>query len=150
MALARRRIDPAKAKLSGEALARIDALTPAEIERNAREDLDNPPLTAEELARGLFGRRVRKKRVELGLSQAEFAREFELSVATVRDWEQGRTRPGKTAQSFMVLLERMSKTALQAAPSSHKAARRKERPRKGASATRTARKATARQKAAKR
>jgi putative transcriptional regulator len=150
MALVRRRIDPAKVKLSGEALARIDALTPADIEGNAREDLDNPPLTAEELARGLFGRRVRKKRVELGLSQVEFAREFELSVATVRDWEQGRTRPGKTAQSFMALLERMSKTALRSASGPHDAVRRKGRPRKGASAARTARKATVRQKAAKR
>jgi putative transcriptional regulator len=149
MALVRRRIDPAKVKLSPEARARIDALRAAEIERNAREDSDNRALTARELARGVFGRRVRQKRVELGLSQAEFAREFELSVATVRDWEQGRTRPGKTAQSFMTLLERMPKGAFRVARGKDGAARREEGPRRGVAARRAARNAAVRQKAAK-
>lgn len=32
-------------------LARIDAMTPDDVERNARADAENPPLTAEELSR---------------------------------------------------------------------------------------------------
>src|SRR5215468_5353540 len=41
---------------------------------------------------------VRKIRKELKLSQAEFAAEFGLSAATVRDWEQNRDRPEGAAR----------------------------------------------------
>ena len=35
--------------LSAETLARLDTMTPEEIEENARNDPDNPPLTDDEL-----------------------------------------------------------------------------------------------------
>lgn len=37
--------------LSDAELAALDALTPGEIARNARDDPDNPPMTADELSR---------------------------------------------------------------------------------------------------
>ena len=33
-------------KLTDEQLAGLDAMTPEEIERNAQEDADNPPMTS--------------------------------------------------------------------------------------------------------
>ena len=40
-------------------------------------------------------------RRSLGLSQARFARRFGLAAATVRDWEQGRRRPDRTAVTLL-------------------------------------------------
>lgn len=40
-------------------------------------------------------------RRQLGLSQARFARRFGLAAATVRDWEQGRRRPDRTAVALL-------------------------------------------------
>ncbi len=54
--------------------ARLDAMTPEEIEENARTDPDNPPLTEDELDRMVSARRVRKARHSTGLTQAEFSR----------------------------------------------------------------------------
>ncbi len=41
-----------------------------------------------------------------GLSQPEFARRFGLSVGTLRDWEQGRKAPERTAQILLRVIER--------------------------------------------
>ncbi len=46
---------------------------------------------------------IRKK---LKLSQAEFADRFGLSVATVRDWEQGRRSPDNTARTLLMVIEK--------------------------------------------
>jgi putative transcriptional regulator len=40
-------------------------------------------------------------RKALGLSQREFARTFDISVGNVRDWEQGRSRPGRLARTLL-------------------------------------------------
>lgn len=51
MAIVRRRIDPANPpQLSPATRARLDAMTDEEIEQQALDDPDNPPLTDEELA----------------------------------------------------------------------------------------------------
>jgi len=39
---------------------------------------------------------VRQLRHKLGLSQAEFAAKFGFQPSTLRNWEQGRTRPSST------------------------------------------------------
>ena len=94
MATIRRRVErEAAAPMSAEAEARLDALTPAEIEDDARADPDNPPLTGEEMARGLFGRRVRRAHERLGITQAEFAARFSVNLRRLQDWEQGRFAP---------------------------------------------------------
>jgi putative transcriptional regulator len=41
-----------------------------------------------------------------GLSQPEFAKRFGLSVGTLRDWEQGRKAPERTAQILLRVIER--------------------------------------------
>ncbi|AOO84464.1 NadS family protein [Bosea vaviloviae] len=45
-------------------------------------------------------------RKRLGLSQDAFAKKFGLSVATLRDWEQGRRQMDRTAQAFLKVIDR--------------------------------------------
>lgn len=45
-------------------------------------------------------------RKRLGLSQEAFAQKFGLSVATLRDWEQGRRQMDRTAQAFLRVIDR--------------------------------------------
>ena len=49
---------------------------------------------------------VRAVRTKLGLSQPKFARMFRVSVATVRNWEQGRRRPEGPARVLLTVIER--------------------------------------------
>jgi putative transcriptional regulator len=49
---------------------------------------------------------VRGIRRKLKLSQAVFAERFGLSVATLRDWEQGRRQPDQTARSYLMVIAR--------------------------------------------
>ncbi len=53
--------------------------------------------------------RVRKK---LGLSQAEFAAAFAVSIATVRNWEQGRREPEGPAKVLLNVIERHPEAVL--------------------------------------
>ncbi len=48
---------------------------------------------------------VKALRTRLGLPQTEFAARFGLSIATVRDWEQGRTTPDRQAQVLLRVIE---------------------------------------------
>lgn len=45
-------------------------------------------------------------RKRLGLSQRVFGTRFHLSVATVRDWEQGRSRPDGAAGVLLAVIDR--------------------------------------------
>jgi putative transcriptional regulator len=42
----------------------------------------------------------------LKLSQARFAREFGFTPATVRNWEQGRNQPDKSARILLAVIRR--------------------------------------------
>ena len=59
---------------------------------------------AHEIAEGPVD--VRAVRTRLGVSQVHFARLFRVSVATVRNWEQGRRRPEGPARVLLTLIER--------------------------------------------
>jgi putative transcriptional regulator len=47
---------------------------------------------------------VRTVRRRLGLSQSEFAARFGFQAATVRNWEQGRTRPDGPARVLLAVI----------------------------------------------
>lgn len=49
---------------------------------------------------------VKALRARLGISQEDFAGRFGLDVATVRNWEQGRTKPEGPAATLLQLIER--------------------------------------------
>jgi putative transcriptional regulator len=47
---------------------------------------------------------VRKVRMKMGLSQAEFATRFGLPPATLRNWEQGRSRPDAPTRVLLAVI----------------------------------------------
>jgi putative transcriptional regulator len=48
---------------------------------------------------------VRKIRTQLGLSQEGFARTYGFALSAVRDWEQGRRRPERSARILLKVVE---------------------------------------------
>jgi putative transcriptional regulator len=91
--------------VSPEALARMDAMTDAEITAAALSDPDNPPWTADEMARVAAARRIQAVRRRTGLSQAQFAAEYRINVGRLRDLEQGRTRADSALLAYMAVIE---------------------------------------------
>ena len=47
---------------------------------------------------------VKRLRIELGLSQAEFAERFQIPVGTLRDWEQRRSEPDQAARAYLKVI----------------------------------------------
>jgi putative transcriptional regulator len=48
---------------------------------------------------------VRKIRAQLGLSQERFARTYGFALSALRDWEQGRRRPERSARILLKIVE---------------------------------------------
>ena len=49
---------------------------------------------------------VRKIRARLGLSQQAFAATYGFALSTVRDWEQGRRQPERSARILLKIVEK--------------------------------------------
>jgi putative transcriptional regulator len=49
---------------------------------------------------------VRKIRAQLGLSQEAFAATYGFALSAVRDWEQGRRRPERSARILLKIVEK--------------------------------------------
>jgi putative transcriptional regulator len=49
---------------------------------------------------------VRKIRTRLGLSQEAFARKYGFALSALRDWEQGRRKPERTARILLKIVEK--------------------------------------------
>jgi putative transcriptional regulator len=89
----------------------MEATTDAEIERQIVED--GADLAAEPTG---FVRTypVAAVRKQLGLTQEAFAAALSIPVATIRNWEQGRTRPDPAAQSLLRAVARDPEAVLRA------------------------------------
>ena len=85
--------------------ARLAAMTEEEIEANARADPDNPPLTAEELARMRPVPDARAIRERLRLTQEQFAARFAVPLGTLRDWERGARTPAGPARTLLRVID---------------------------------------------
>ncbi len=94
--LASGRIDP----------ARVDATTEADIAKQIAADEAEAMQDAAK-----FARRVRKR---LGLSQAEFSERIDVSLDTIRNWEQGKRRPTGAAKALLKVLDKAPEAALAA------------------------------------
>lgn len=94
--------------------ARVDAMTEEELYQNAVNDPDNPPLTDEQLARMRRVPNPQQIRERLGLTQREFARQFEIALGTLRDWEQGARRPDSAAKAYLRVIEQNPKAVVEA------------------------------------
>jgi putative transcriptional regulator len=57
---------------------------------------------------------VERVRRRLGLSQVDFAAAFGVSLATVRNWEQGRRRPHGPARVLLVVIDKAPHVVLDA------------------------------------
>ncbi len=68
------------------------------------EDFD---VTSKALDRGQRARLIRKTRMDLGLSQAEFASRFRVPLGTLRDWEQARATAPDFAVAYVRVIGRM-------------------------------------------
>lgn len=81
--------------------AYLAAMTEEEAYQNALDDPDNPPLTTEQLARMRRVPDPRRLRLAMNLTQEEFARQFQIALGTLRDWEQRARIPDSTAKAYL-------------------------------------------------
>ncbi|HJT87970.1 MAG TPA: helix-turn-helix domain-containing protein [Bryobacteraceae bacterium] len=58
-----------------------------------------------------FARRLREVRDGLGLSQAEFAQRFGMSLRSLQEWEQARRLPDLAVLAYLRVIERNPKAA---------------------------------------
>ena len=49
---------------------------------------------------------VKAIRARRGLTQEEFCMKYGLSIASLRDWEQGRFSPDPTARAYLTIIDR--------------------------------------------
>ncbi len=109
MKTVRVRIDPASPSTLPKGRidkARVDATTDADIAKQAASD---EAQAMQDAAR--FARRVRKR---LGFSQSEFAQRIDVSLDTIRNWEQGKRSPTGAAKALLKVLEKAPEAALAA------------------------------------
>ena len=109
MKTVRVKIDPAISAFL--VLGRIDAeRVDATTEDNlAKQIISDDSQSMQDAAK--FTRRVRKR---LGLSQAEFSRRIDVSLDTIRNWEQGKRCPTGAAKALLKVLDRAPEAALAA------------------------------------
>lgn len=109
MKTVRIKIDPAtpsSLKQGRINLAKVDATTEEEISAQMLADEQESMLDAAK-----FARRVRKR---LGLSQAQLSERIDVSVETIRNWEQGRRYPTGAAKTLLKILDRAPEASLAA------------------------------------
>jgi putative transcriptional regulator len=86
--------------------ARLEATTENDITQQMIKDETEAMLDAAK-----FARRVRKR---LGLSQAEFSQRIDVSLETIRNWEQGKRYPTGAAKALLKILDKAPEAALNA------------------------------------
>ena len=105
MKIVRMKIEPAD--IAGQIdAAKVDNTSDAEIAVQASQD---DALAMQDAAK--FARRVRRR---LGFSQAEFATRIDVSLETIRNWEQGKRSPTGAAKALLKVLDKAPEAALAA------------------------------------
>ena len=87
-------------------VAQLDATADAQIAVQIAHD---EALSMQDAAK--FARRVRRR---LGFSQAEFASRIDVSLETIRNWEQGKRSPTGAAKALLKVLDKAPEAALAA------------------------------------
>lgn len=82
------------------------AMTEEEIERNAAEDADNPPLELDVAALEAGALTARRVRQATGLSQSQFASRYRIDLARLRDWERGHVSMDSVALAYLSVIEK--------------------------------------------
>lgn len=86
--------------------AGVDATTEEDI---AKQEAADEAEAMQDAAK--FARRVRRR---LGLSQAEFSHRIDVSIDTIRNWEQGKRCPTGAAKALLKVLDKAPEAALAA------------------------------------
>lgn len=91
---------------------RVDAMTDADLANQIAANPDAAPDLADASPKAVRpvhppgGINVRGIRAKLGLTQEAFAARYGFAVGTLRDWEQGRTRPEPATCTLLLVIER--------------------------------------------
>ena len=85
---------------------RVDATTEADIAAHKAED--------DAAAKQDAARYVRRVRRRLGFSQSEFAERIDVSLDTIRNWEQGKRCPTGAAKALLKVPDKAPEAALMA------------------------------------
>ena len=97
--------DPASLPEGSVDYAVLDSTTEADLVAQQRED---DAEAMRDMAR--FTLRVRKR---MGFTQVEFARRIDVSLETIRNWEQGKRGPTGAARTLLRILDKAPEIALQ-------------------------------------
>jgi putative transcriptional regulator len=89
-------------------------MTEDEINAAALTDPDNPPRTPERAKRLKRVPQVKVMRRALRLTQEEFATRFRIPLGTLRDWEQGKTKPDQAARAYLTVIAHNPKAVIEA------------------------------------
>jgi putative transcriptional regulator len=90
-----------KTSTTGGADKPMRPMTDDEVMAAALSDPDAQPLTAAQLARMKHTPRAKLIRRAFGLTQEEFAAQFQIPLGTLRDWEQGVAEPDQAARAYL-------------------------------------------------
>jgi putative transcriptional regulator len=67
-------------------------------------DPEDRPVSADGLANALEGRRIRRLRNRLGLTQADFADRYGIPLANIRQYEIGRVAPPLAVRAYLSVI----------------------------------------------
>ncbi len=109
MKTVRVKIDPAIAATM--ALGRIDT---ARVDATTEEDIAKQEAADESESMQDAAKFARKVRRRLGLSQAEFSQRIDVSLDTIRNWEQGKRCPTGAAKALLKILDKAPEAAMAA------------------------------------
>jgi putative transcriptional regulator len=73
-----------------------------EADPNDPEDF---PVSVAAVERGLMGRRIRRLRQRLGMTQEVFARTYGIPLANIRQYEIGWTMPPPAVRAYLKVIE---------------------------------------------
>ncbi len=82
----------------------FDTLSDEEVVARASEDPDAPPSSPADLQKFQRSVNVKELRLQLAMTQEQFAGTFHLSLATLRDWEQARSQPDQAARTLLKVI----------------------------------------------
>jgi putative transcriptional regulator len=68
-------------------------------------DPEDFPVSVAGVERGLMGRRIRKLRNRLGMSQEAFAKTYGIPLANIRQYEIGRHMPPPAVRAYLKVIE---------------------------------------------
>jgi putative transcriptional regulator len=109
MKTVRYKLDADKAKLLAAARIDRDKFNATTEEVIACQKAEDNAEAQQDAAK--FARRVRE---QLGLSQADFASSINVSLDTIRNWEQGKRCPTGAAKALLKVIHKAPKAALAA------------------------------------